>query len=84
VLSGCRKGVYGDGGCRRGEEGLRFLVEDVAPRWRVACGLGDRYSRCFSCHKCRLKHTCGVAVATSRLGLRVHGFESPCDHVFFS
>jgi hypothetical protein len=36
-----QEGVCGDGGCRRGEEGLQFLVEDVAPRWRVACGLGE-------------------------------------------
>jgi hypothetical protein len=50
---------------------------------RVAGGLGERCSRCFSYHRCRHKHTCGVAVATAHIGLRGHEFESPCDHVFF-
>jgi hypothetical protein len=51
---------------------------------RVAVGFEERCSRCFSCHRCRHKHTCGLAVATACIGLRGCGFESPCGHVFFN
>jgi hypothetical protein len=50
---------------------------------KVAGGLGKRFSRCFSCHRCRHKHTCGVVVATTRICLRGSGFKSPWHHLYF-
>jgi hypothetical protein len=41
---------------------------------RVASELGERCSRCVSCHRCRHEHTFGVAVATLGLCLSGHGF----------
>jgi hypothetical protein len=42
----------------------------------------ERCSRYFFCHKCRPKHTCGVAVATARIGLRGMGL-NPATMCFF-
>jgi hypothetical protein len=39
-------------------------------------GLGERYSRCVSCYRCRHKHIYGVAVATACICLRGREFES--------
>jgi hypothetical protein len=45
--------------------------------------LGERCSRCFFCHRCRHKHTCGVAVVTACICLRGREFESPWGHLCF-
>jgi hypothetical protein len=46
-------------------------------------GLGTDVVDVFYCHRCRHKQTCGVAVATFRICLRGHRFESPWGHLCF-
>jgi hypothetical protein len=50
---------------------------------RVADEFVERCGRCFSCNRCRQKHTSGVAVATTHIGLRAAGLNPLCGHMFF-
>jgi hypothetical protein len=49
---------------------------------RATSELGERCSRCVSCHRYKHKHTCGVAVATLGLCLREVTGSNPLEDMF--